>query len=147
MIKLRVVSTAMLIGGPALFLFSGKMFHTHEQLLNHGGWKVELVFFLISLYLLASFLMLPRIERAQIKMYHKKYKQERTVFKMAEDIHIIKAAIPGAVFIFGMIVLYVTGDWWRLIAFYAIGIVASVMYWPRKQRVMNTLERLEAESA
>ena len=147
MIKLRVQSAALLISAPAIYLYIGKMFHTSGQLLNHAGWKIELLFYLILLYSLAQFLVLPVMERAQFKMYHQKYKHKRAVFRMVADIHTMKIVLPGAVFMFGMIVLYISGDWWRLIPFYAIGIVTSVMYWPRKQRVMNTLERLEAESA
>lgn len=145
MIKLRVMSTAMLISAP-MFLFIARMHQGNGKWLNHTGWKIELMFYLILLYILATFLVLPRMERAQIKVYHKKQKHKKTVFRLAEEIQIIKASIPGASFTLGFVALFVTGDWWRLVPFYAIGLVGSVVLWPYKNKVMDTLKRIEAES-
>ncbi|MCK4460641.1 MAG: hypothetical protein KAW46_02500 [candidate division Zixibacteria bacterium] len=139
----RITACTVTIMAPAIYLRLANMLQAQGKFLNHSGGYVELMFYGLLLYSLTSPLIAGIVEKAQIDKYHNKGKPKTTAAKMLFDISVVKITLAGAVYFYGAVVLFVSGDWWRLIPFYVIAVLWSVIHWPRRKEMKRTLERLE----
>jgi hypothetical protein len=56
---------------------------------------------------------------------------------------LIKFAFVEAVYIYGLVVYFLSGDPFPVLYFYAVGIVWSVIYWPRPSTVERFFKKVE----
>lgn len=55
-----------------------------------------------------------------------------------------RSVLIGAVFVYGLIVRFAGGSFLQQLAFYPIGIIGAILYWPTKSKYARLLKRLEA---
>ena len=60
------------------------------------------------------------------------------------NLSIIRMSLIGAIYIFGLIVYFLTADLTQMLWFYPVGICWSAIYWPRRAKYRQFVERLEA---
>ena len=132
----RLIAAAMLIVGPVIYLFIA---NTYTKDNFQAEQSAELIMYLLVPIALIEPLLWLLIKRVQLGVYKQKAK-ETSLAKMYLSLMNIKLSLVAAVYIYGLVVFFLTNEIMNMSWFYLIGIVWSIIYWPRRshfERVMN----------
>ncbi len=131
-----------LILSPVTYLIA--MFFVDVPLRDGGETHIlfYIIFFVSMVLPLFGFL----IERNQIHMY--KNKQITTEpEKINFGISIVKFALVNAIYVLGLTVYFITGDFARTLFFYPIGIVWTFVHWPSEAKYKQFLEKVNEDES
>ncbi len=137
----RILSIAILIVAPLGYLIvaysnSNDNFQADES--------TALIMYLLIPIALFEPLAWLLIKRVQLRLY-KRIAEKTSLAKVYLSLMNIKLSLVAAIYIYGLVAFFLTNEIMNMSWFYLIGIVWSVIYWPRKshfEKVMN--EGLEA---
>ncbi len=96
---------------------------------------------LILVALIEPVFLIPLIEKAQTKQF----KQNKAIEPVSAfmSLMIIRAALVEAIYIFGMIVYFTTHNLDWMLYFYPIGILATIIYFPRESTLQSFIEKVQ----
>lgn len=134
---LRIITLAMLLGGPLMYLYMAYLGSQHET--ARDGQVMLYVLFLVSLITPPMAVV---VERSQIKLYKNGSSTQTTPAAMFQTISIIKMAMINAVYIYGFVAANLTGEFTNMFYFYPIGMIWSLVYWPTGGRFERLKEKL-----
>ena len=131
-----LIAIALLIVGPIIYLLVAN-FNTKDYFEAQESAKL-IMYLLIPIAIVGPLLWL-LIKRVQLSLYKRKA-EETSMSKMYLSLMNIKLAQVAAIFVYGLVVFFLTNEIMNMSWFYLIGIVWSIIYWPRRshfERVMN----------
>ena len=137
---IRLFALLMLVAAPIIYLVIANLVQVQKKI----GGEHDLMFYILLIVAFGQPLVIPLIERFQIATYRKKYKSSASPLAYLTTMFLTRFAIVEAVYIWGLVLLFVSGDLTRSLLFFPIGAFWSFIYWPRDEKIMRTLERLEA---
>lgn len=138
--KIKVIGLIMWVAAPPVYLLIG-IFTVPP--IQRGG-QIDMMLYIMLIIALVSPLLLPLIENHQIRKYHLTPQSNASPAQYLVAVYIIRYAFVEAGYLYGLIIYFVSGDPMRALLFVPIGAVWSAIYWPRDEKIMRTLERLEA---
>lgn len=133
---IRLIATALLAVAPIIYLVVAA-FNTREYF--QAAESARLVMYLLIPIALVEPAVWPLIRRVQLRVY-KKQAEKTSVAKMYVTLSMIKLSFVAAIYVYGLVAFFLTNEMINMSWFYLIGIVWSIIYWPRRshfERVMN----------
>lgn len=138
---IRLFALLMLVVAPIIYLVIAGLKQVEEK----TGGEHDIMFYMLLIVGLCQPLAIPIIERVQIANYRKEKLSNDSAAKYLTVMFLTRFAIIEAIYIWGLVLFFVTGDLTRAMLFFPIGAAWSAIFWPREERIMRTLKRLEAE--
>lgn len=135
---LRFVTWALLVGGPILYLVVAQI--QSEYLKAPAG--NELLLYILLIVAIVSPAAAFVIERFQISQFLAAQASEMQPIDLFFTVSIIKMAMVEAVYIYGFVVFMLSGELANMLYFYPIGIVWSLIHWPRREKYDQLKEKL-----
>lgn len=136
---IRLMAVLMLIVAPAIYLVVANLVALEPK----SGGEHDIMFYILLLLALSQPSVLPLIERFQTAKFRHEHSSNASPMGLLTVMFLTKFAVVEAVYIYGLIILFVSNDFERMLLFFPIGAIWSVVYWPREDRIKRTLERLE----
>jgi hypothetical protein len=137
---IRLFALLMLVVAPIIFLVVANLVQVQKK----TGGEHDIMFYILLIIALGQPLVLPLIERFQIARYRHEDNFSASPVAYLTVMYLTRFAVVEAVYIWALVLLFVTGDLTRALLFFPIGAAWSAVYWPRQEKIMRTLERLEA---
>ena len=138
---IRMIAFAMLIVMPVIFLVSMFIVSPPKQ----SGGEIEIMFLILLVVGMLQPLAIPIIEKIQIQNWLKEESETKSPAALFVMLSIIKSSFIEGIYIYGLVVYFLSGDMIRALYFYPIGIVWSVVHWPTRQRFENFISRLSEQ--
>jgi hypothetical protein len=135
----RILAVVMLVGVPVIYLIVAS-----QRTPPEGGGPNDLLFYMLLVVSLLSPLLYPlAIEPSQIRAFKKGTGSVKTPADLFQALAIFRLAIVDGVFTYGLILFFISGDWLRMMYFYAIGAGWAVVYWPRRSSLERFIQKME----
>ena len=135
---IRMVAFSMLIFMPLVFL--ALMFVVKPP--RQSGGEIEIMLLILLIVGMLQPLTIPIISKIQIQNWQKENYEKKSPAVLFFMLSIIKFSLIEAIYIYGLIVYFISGDMSRALYFYPIGIAWSVVHWPTRDRFENFVSRL-----
>ena len=82
------------------------------------------------------------VERIQFSACKRRPQAGMNLISLYFNLSIVKMAMAEAVYVFGFVTFVVTGRSLNMLYFYPIGVAWSFVYWPRREKYTQLLEKL-----
>ena len=138
--KSRWLALALLVAAPLIYLIVALVLSMPPVV----GGEQDMMFYILWIVALIEPAMGLVIERVQVSLYRGRRESAMQPAQLFTSISLIKMAMTEAVYIFGLVVYLMSGDIARMLAFYPLGVIWSLIYWPRQGAVDRFRTRLEA---
>jgi hypothetical protein len=135
----RIIAFAMFVGSPIAYLIIAFVI---ERPLVAGG-EYDMLFRIILIVAMVQPLLAFVVERSQVRAFRARRQKEMTASQLLVTLAINKAAFVSVVFIYGLVVYLLSGDLLRMLWFYPIGAIWSVIHWPRREKWNMLIQTLE----
>lgn len=137
---LKIITWMFLVVAPCVYLVIAFSMITTGIEARAGN---ELMLYLLLVVALLNVgVAAPVIVSAETRKFKAGAYQGRTPVHFFFTLSIIQMAMVEAVYIFGLVAFLVTGKFFNMLCFYPIGIAWSFVYWPRRSRYQELLEKL-----
>ena len=137
----RIITLAMLIFLPLVFLLVMYIVEIQEQ----TGGQIEMMQYILLIVGMLQPLTILIITRVQIQFWQKSVLEKKTPASLFLSLALIKLSMIVAIYIYGLVVYFLSGDMIKALYFYPIGMAWSVVYWPTRDRFENFVNRLSKE--
>jgi len=135
----RLLAFAMLIGFPLIILIVAQFLNIDS--FDPADTSLFVVYILLFIAMVEP-AFLPLIERFQVKTFKTNRQSEMSPDQLYRSVTIIKLAIVEAIYIYGLVVYVLTGDMTQMLWFYPVGVIWSAVYWPRRDRYEQFLNKV-----
>jgi hypothetical protein len=128
--RVQLLAVSMLIALPVIYFIVAMLVSPEAGDSSEAN---RLLFYLLLVVAVTEPALYPLIKRFHMSNLRRggtKMSAEQLYFTFS----IIKMSLVNAIYIYGLVVYLVTQGFWRLLCFYAVGIVWSIIYWPRRER-------------
>ncbi len=137
---IRLFALLMLVVAPIIYLVIVNLVQVQKK----TGGEHDIMFYMLLIVAVSQPLVIPLIERVQIARYRHEGNSSASSVACLTVMYLTRFAIVEAVYIWALVLMFVTGDLTRTLLFFPIGAVWSAIYWPTRTKMIRTLERLEA---
>lgn len=137
--KTQLAGIGLLFLPPAAFLVVAAMLKIPER----AGGEYQFLFYILFIVALVQPVLTPLIARMQINSY-KKYQSQMNPRQLFFSLAIIKFAFVESIYMYALVVFILSGDLNAMLYFYPVGIIWSLVYWPRRSTVEKYLQRVES---
>jgi F0F1-type ATP synthase membrane subunit c/vacuolar-type H+-ATPase subunit K len=138
----RILAVLMLVVAPAIYLIIAYSISAREFAPEAG---TRLFFIGLLIIAVVEPVVYPLIERFHLSQLRGRTQIAKVVEQLYVTLSIIKMALVEAIYIYGLVAYLVTRHFDRMLYFYPVGIVWSVVYWPTRggfERFLSRGERL-----
>lgn len=104
----------------------------HYQPVGDIAGETKIVFYILLVLAVLDPLLVPLIEKFQKATFRKR--QSGRMTQLYTSLMTMRLSFVHAIYLYGLVVYILTGDFWKMIVFYPIGAAWSAMYWPRRLR-------------
>jgi hypothetical protein len=136
---LRIITWMFMFVGPIAYLMVAQVMASKGLGARAGN---ELMLYLLLAVGLLSPLVMPLVTNSVIRQERAKKGPEATPAKIFQAVSIVRMSCVEAIYIYGFIAFQLTGKFVNMLYFYPIGIAWSLVYWPRRSRYEELLEKL-----
>ena len=135
----RLFAYITLVAAPIVYLFVAFI----VKLTPQEGGEHLMMFYILLIVAVVAPAMFPIIERMHITQYKSGRSTEMTPASLYTTVSMMKYAFVEATYLFGLVIFFVSGDINRVFYFYPIGIIWTFIYWPRRDKFEQFLQKLE----
>lgn len=136
----RILALAMLVAAPMIYLVV-------TPFLDRGAMASkgfpEFGVYILLIVALAQGGMVKVVRRFQMQNYRRNPQAASQPARFFTTFTVNSLAIVESVFLFGLVVFIMTGDYLNLLWFYLIGAVWAVVYWPRREKFERFVQELQ----
>ena len=133
-----IVALAMLIIIPLIFLLVMYFVEVPSQ---QGG-QIEMMQYILLIVGMLQPLTFPLITKVQVQFWQKSVLEKKSPASLFLSLALIRLSIIEAIYVYGLVVYFVSGEMTRALYFYPIGIAWTVVHWPTRQRFEKFVSRL-----
>lgn len=137
---MRLIRFAMLVAAPPIYLLVAYVVETDKFAPDNSD--VFLLYALLIIGLVQPALAFP-IERLMVANARKEPVRASSGSALYLSVSIIKMALIEPIYIYGFVVFLLSGEIANMLYFYPIGIVWTVIYWPRKEKLDEFVKQFE----
>jgi len=120
---------ALLVAAPVIYLILAYLIPIEEKV----GGEMDMLFYILLIIAIVEPLVLPLIERFQVNSYRAGGTSRMSPGQLLTSMNLIKFALVESIYVYGLVVYIITGDMTKMLYFYPVGIIWSVVYWPRRR--------------
>ncbi len=135
---IRMIAFALLVIMPLLLLGIIYLIEPPRQ----SGGEIEIMLLILLIVGMLQPLTIPIISKIQIQNWLKEESETKSPAALFVMLSIIKSAFIETIYIYGLIVYFLSGDMTKALYFYPIGIAWSVVHWPTRDRFEIFVSRL-----
>lgn len=135
------IAYSILVIAPIIYLLIAYFIGQDREPMPSAG--NDILFYILLIVAVGTPVLIPLISRVQVKSARRQQQTSMTIPQMAQAIIIVRLAFVEATYIYGLVVFLLTGDWFRMLVFYVIGIGWSLVYWPTRSRQEALVRRME----
>jgi len=136
---LKIITWAMLVVAPLVYLFIARQLTIQGLQAKAGN---DLAFYLLLTVALLSPLVTPFITNGVIRAERANKGPEKNPAQIFQSLSIVQMAMIEAIYVYGFVVFVLTAKFTYMLYFYPIGIAWSFVYWPRREKYTQLLEKL-----
>ena len=136
--KLRVVTWAFLVASPAVYLFAGNLIGQTVKA-PAGNELVVYLLFAIGLVQPAFGWVIARI---QIQSYKARPQTDMKPVNLFFTLSLIKMALVEAIYVYGLVSLFITGEFLNMLLLLICGVAWSLVHWPTREKYNRLVESL-----
>ncbi len=126
--KSKVLAVALLIVMPAVYLLVACMI----QIAPRTGGEVDMLFYILLIVAIVEPAVAPLIKRFHLNRYRTGGTSRMSPGQLFTSISVIEFVLIESVYIYGLVVYIITGDMMRMLSFYPVAMIWTVVYWPRR---------------
>ena len=108
---------------------------------RHGG-EIEIMQYILMIVGTLQPLTIHLIAKVQIDFWKKSKLEKKSPASLFFSLALIRFTLVLAIYVYGMVVYFLSGDMIKALYFYPIGIAWSVLIWPTRERFENFVSRL-----
>ncbi len=139
---IRIVAFAFLVAAPLVYLTVMYLVSIPPQ---EGG-HIEMMLYILLIVAIVEPATAMYIERFQITSYRANQPTNMNLDNLYFTLSIIKFAFVEVIYIFGLVVYFVSGNHNAMLYFYPIGIAWSFVYWPRQSKFEEFVRKIESSA-
>jgi hypothetical protein len=144
--KLRLIAWALLVVSPVLYiLIGGSLALSGKQLVDMPGGEQRVLVYVLLLVGALSPAVLPAVESFQRKLIRIDGRPSADAARLFTTIGITRLAFVEATYLYGLVVLLITGDFVRMMWFYPVGVFWTWVWWPRRSSQQSFIRAVEGE--
>ena len=133
----RILAVAILVGAPIIYLVVAFLARTESlREIEVGDW----VFYMLLVVAMVTPAMYYPVERLHLAGRRKQTAERQSAAEVYVSLSIIRFALTEAAHIFGLVTFLLTGSIERMLWLYAVGVIWSVVHWPRRGRFETFLK-------
>lgn len=97
-----------------------------------SGGEMDMLFYILLIVAAVEPAVAPLVERFHLKKFRSAGSSRMSSGQLLTSISLIKFALVEAIYIYGLVVYVIVGDIVKMLPFYLVGAIWSVVYWPRR---------------
>jgi hypothetical protein len=136
---LRIITWLFMLVGPCAYLAIAQLIDAKGVEARAGN---EILLYLLLAVAIVNPFFAPLIVRAETSKFRKGLSQVKSPAQLFFTLSIIQMAMVEATYIYGLVVFLLTGKLTNMLYFYVIGIAWSFVFWPRREKYTQLLEKL-----
>ena len=137
---MKLISFAMLVVAPLIYLLVAYVIRVNNFAPDNS--VVFLLYALLIVGLVQPSVAVP-IERLMVANVRKEPVTASSGSALYLSISLIKMALIEAIYIYGLVAFLLSGEILNMLYFYPIGIVWTIIYWPRKEKLDQFVKQFE----
>ncbi len=135
----RMVAYVLLLAIPMVCLI---LVYSLDMTSKRGG-EYDMVLYILLLVAMVEPALAFLLEKMQVENYKQSKSPSSSPAQLFTSISIIKLALVESSYLFAMVLFLISGQPINALYFYPIGIIWSVIYWPRMGKFEQFLEKME----
>jgi hypothetical protein len=132
---------SILVVAPVIYLLIAYVIGQNQEPMPSAG--NDVMFYILLIIAVGSPTLIPLISRIQINSVKRQKQTSMTIPQIVQMVMIVRIAFVEATYIYGLVIFLLTGDWFRMLVFYAIGIGWSLVFWPTRSRQEALVRKIE----
>ena len=138
--KTKLICLLMWVATPPIYIMIGFFSDPPAQ----SGGQIDMMLYMLLIIATVTPLLIPVIENFQINKFRQLPPSNASPAQYMLVVYLTRYAVVEACYIYGLVTYFLSADPTRAMLFVPIGAIWSFIYWPRDEKIMRTLERLEA---
>ena len=126
--KSQALAVALLVVAPAVYLLVACVIQID---LRTGG-EVDMLFYILLIVAIVEPAVAPLIRRFHLNRYRTGGTSRMSPGQPFTSISVIEFVLVELIYIYGLVVYIITGDMMRMLSFYPVALIWSVVYWPQR---------------
>ncbi|TET95791.1 MAG: hypothetical protein E3J26_02215 [Candidatus Zixiibacteriota bacterium] len=126
--KSQALAVALLVVAPAVYLLVACVI----QIDPRTGGEVDMLFYILLIVAMVEPAVAPLIRRFHLNRYRPYGTSRMSPGQLFTSISVIELVLVELIYIYGLVVYIITGDMMRMLSFYPVALIWSVVYWPRR---------------
>lgn len=126
--KSQALAVALLVVAPAVYLLVAYVI----QIDPRTGGEVDMLFYILLIVAIVELAVAPLIRRFHLNRYRPYGTSRMSPGQLFTSISVIEFVLVELIYIYGLVVYIITGDMMRMLSFYPVALIWSVVYWPRR---------------
>ncbi|UCG62294.1 MAG: hypothetical protein JSV52_03150 [Candidatus Zixiibacteriota bacterium] len=138
--KVNLTAFVALVASPIVYAVIGYVVDVTPK----GGGELDMMLYILLIIAVIQPAFARVIERFQIDAYRKNQQTKMTLEQLYFNLAIIRIAFVDAIYLYGLLQVFLSAETIRMLYFYPIGIVWTFIYWPRKSGYEEFVIRMES---
>ena len=126
--KSQALAVALLVVAPAVYLLVAYAI----QIDSRTGGEADMLFYILLIVAIVEPAVAPLIRRFHLNRYRTGGTSRMSPGQLFTSISVIEFVLVELIYIYGLVVYIITGDMMRMLSFYPVALIWSVVYWPRR---------------
>lgn len=126
--KSLALAVALLVVAPAVYLLVACVI----QIDPRTGGEADMLFYILLIVAIVEPAVAPLIRRFHLNRYRPYGTSRMSPGQLFTSISVIEFVLVELIYIYGLVVYIITGDMMRMLSFYPVALIWSVVYWPRR---------------
>ena len=156
---IQIISFSLLVAAPIAYLVVANILHKPQQ----SGGEFEIMFYMLFFLGMVQPLILPLLEKFQISQFKNKpslpktgsennnlsianSQRSGTPMGLFMVMTIIKSAFVEAIFIYGFVIYFISGDMMKMLYFYPVGLAWAIVHFPTKERCERFIKKVNSNA-
>jgi len=136
---LKIITWLFMLVGPCAYLVIAQVISAKGVETRAGN---EILLFMLLVVAIVNPFFAPLIARSETNKFRHRMSQAKSPVHLYFMLSIIQMAMVEAIYVYGFIVFILTARLTYMLYFYPIGIAWSFVYWPRREKYTQLLEKL-----
>jgi len=134
--KVRWIAITLGVVAPSIVLVIGGIITPTGDIAG----ETQMVFYILLALAILDPLLVPLIEKFQKNTFRQRQSGRMSAAQLYTSLVTMRLSFVHAIFVYGLVVYILTGDFWKMMLFYPIGALWSAYYWPRRLKYEEFLQ-------
>lgn len=135
----KFLTYIILVACPIIYLIVTQFVQVPDR---EVGGETYLMFYILLIIGILEPAFSPLVERFQLAAY-KRGNIKTTPGALFQTVSVIKFALVEAIYIYGMVMFFMTGDVNLTLYFYPIGMIWTIVIWPRRSKFEDFIQKAQ----